>query len=142
MSQKIIISKLKLLQSNKFTIFTEKTIIMESEEERKEIHDVAWATLTQKGLNLGERLNVRSAFVTWSGYKEQNPFIKHDKSSDRGYYHSTHTLIDSLMFETEEEVVLANAIYLNMDKSCGVDNLIQMFIYTGRIIGLNSKWCL
>lgn len=38
-------------------------------------HDTAWKLLEDKGLTLGERVRVRSAFVEWSGYKEEYPFV-------------------------------------------------------------------
>lgn len=110
-------------------------------KEQKELHKKAWNLLEEKGLSLGEKMMVRSNFVGWSGYKEENPFI--ERSYRKGkieYYHSTHDLIKNYMFKTENEVVLANAIYLNMDKSNSINEFREMFKYTCRIIGLKSKW--
>lgn len=107
----------------------------------KNIHDKAWNLLDEKGLTLGEKMMVRSSFVEWSGYKNENPFIeKTYKKGEVEYYHSTHDLIKRFMFKTEKEVVLANAIYLNMNEICSPNEFIEMFKYTCRIIGLNSDW--
>lgn len=107
----------------------------------KEIHDKAWDLLEEKGLKLGEKMMVRSAFVEWSGYKEENPFIEITfKKGEIEYYHSTHDLINHFMFKTENEAVLANAIYLNMNESCGINEFREMFKYTCRLIGLNTEW--
>ena len=107
----------------------------------KNIHDKAWNLLDEKGLKLGEKMMVRSAFVEWSGYKEENPFIERThKKGGVEYYHSTHDLINQFMFKTENEVVLANAIYLNMNESCGNNEFREMFKFTCRVIGLNSEW--
>jgi len=104
-------------------------------------HDKAWNLLDEKGLTLGEKMMVRSAFVEWSGYKDENPFIERTyKKGEIEYYHSTHDLIKHFMFKTKEEVVLANAIYLNMNEMCGNNEFRDMFKYTCRIIGLSSDW--
>lgn len=106
------------------------------------LHNKAWDLLDEKGLSMGEKMMVRSAFIDWSGFKTENPFINSykDESADNQYFHSTHELIKHLLFEKEEEVVLANAIYLNMDESNGTDEFIDMFKFTCRVIGLNSAW--
>jgi hypothetical protein len=110
-------------------------------EKNKEIHDKAWNLLEEKGLKLGEKMMVRSAFVTWSGYKEEYPFIERSyKKGKIEYYHSSYKMIDNFMFETENEVVLANAIFLNMNLIDATNEFREMFKYTCRLIGLNTKW--
>jgi len=106
-----------------------------------DLHDKAWNLLEEKGLSLNERMVVRSSFVEWSGYKEEYPFIERThKKGDIEYYHSSHELIRAFMFSTEKEVILANAIYENMNEICGANEFIQIFKYTCRVIGLNCKW--
>ena len=109
--------------------------------ERLEIHDKAWNLLDEKGLKLGEKMMVRSAFVSWSGYKYEYPFIVH-KYNKGGleYYHSSYELINHFMFKTENEVILANAIYLNMDEGNSTNEFRELFKYTCRLIGLNTEW--
>tara|TARA_R110002033_G_C3824173_1_gene233355 strand:- start:545 stop:883 length:339 start_codon:yes stop_codon:yes gene_type:complete len=107
----------------------------------KDLHDKAWNLLDEKGLKLNEKMMVRSAFVEWSGYKDENPFIEIvHKKGDIEYYHSSHEMIKHMMFKTENEVVLANAIYLNMDEIIGVNEFRELFKFTARVIGLNTEW--
>lgn len=110
--------------------------------EQQEMHNKAWDLLEEKGLKLGERIMVRSAFVTASGYKEQYPFISSywGQDKDNEYYNSTYDMIKHLVFKTHEEVVLANAIYLNMDEGNGISEFTQILKFTFRIIGVNSEW--
>ena len=53
------------------------------------MHNKAWDLLEEKGLKLGERIMVRSAFVIHSGYKEEYPFISSywDKDRENEYFH-------------------------------------------------------
>lgn len=110
-------------------------------EKNKDLHDKAWNLLDEKGLSLSQKMMVRSSFVDWSGYKEEYPFIgiKYNKG-EITYYHSTYDLISNYMFDTKEEVILANAIYLNMNEIHGSNEFREIFKYTCRIIGLNNKW--
>ena len=110
--------------------------------EKQEIHDKAWNLLGDKGLKLGDKMMVRAAFVTWSGYKEEYPFIQSywDLDKENEYFHSTYEMIKSYIFKTKEEVILANAIYLNMNEINGTNEFTQMFKFTCRVIGLNSDW--
>jgi len=111
------------------------------EIERMKLHDKAWLLLEKKGLTFGEKMMVRSSLVEWSGYKEENPFIETKwKKGNAKYYHSTHDMIKHFMFKTEKEVVLANAIYLNMDEECSNNDFVQIFKYTCRLMGLNNDW--
>lgn len=112
-----------------------------SKPELQELHDHYWNLLEEKGFSLGQRLKLRSTFVDWSGYKEEYPFIERTfKGGDVEYYHSTYELIKNFMFKTENEVILANAIYLNMNEMCGTSEFRELFKYTCRIIGLNTNW--
>ena len=114
-------------------------LIMKTKD--KDIHDKAWNLLEEKGLTLGERMMVRSSFVEWSGYKEEYPFvaIKY-KKGEVEWYHSEYEMIKQLMFKTREEVILANAIYVNMNEITNNNDFIQMFKYTCRVIGLKTTW--
>lgn len=110
------------------------------ESRNQDIHDKAWNLLEEKGLKLGERMMVRSAFVEWSGYKEEYPFIERVfKKGETEYYNSSYPEIKNFMFETEAEVILANAIYLNIVKHNNND-FVQVFKYTCRLINIDSKW--
>lgn len=105
----------------------------------KEQHDKAWNFLDTKGLSIGEKMMVRSSFA--SMHQDEYPFIgiKYEKGEVK-YYHSTYDEISSLMFETEEEVVLANAIYNITRDKFNMNDFMQQIKFTFRIILVHSKW--
>jgi hypothetical protein len=93
------------------------------------------------GEGVVEGLEEALEIVKWSGYKEEHPFIHEFKDEDEvEMFNSTHELIKTFIFKTRNEVVLANAIYLNMNEINGDREFIQMFKFTCRLIGLNSEW--
>ena len=49
-------------------------------------------------------------------------------------------MISNLAFETEKEVIMANAIYENMNEITTINEFIQLIKFTFRIIGVNTKW--
>ena len=118
---------------------------MEKEENRMEenelLHDKAWDLLGEKGLTLGEKMMVRSNFVTAMGYKNEHPNISKKVNSDgSAVFKSTHSMIESFIFEYEHEVILANAVYLSMDVTCTIDDFKQHYRYVCRVIGMKSSW--
>lgn len=105
-----------------------------------EAHGKAWALLSELGMKLNEKMGVRSAFVDWSGYKDENPFIsKKIRNGKVSYYHSEHDQIKNFMFETEKEVVLANAILLNTE-NFNPNEFREVLKFTFRLIGIKSEW--
>lgn len=107
-------------------------------EKIKELHDSAWKLLESKGLKLGERMKVRSSFAAIN--KEEYPFIESKMHKDVMCYNSSYDMISNMLFKTEEEAVLANAIYLNMNEIHGIDEFISVYKFTCRIIGMNTEW--
>jgi len=105
----------------------------------KETHDKAWDLLEEKGLTLNERMMVRSHFADTFKNDYPNISIKWDKGEIE-YYHSTIEMISNLAFETEKEVIMANAIYENMNEITSINEFIQLLKFTFRIIGVASKW--
>ena len=105
----------------------------------QELHDKAWNLLEEKGLKLGEKMMIRSHFS--SAYKDKYPFIsaKYEKGEVE-YYFSDIKEIKNLMFETEKEVILANAIYENVKDKFNVNEFIQMLKFTFRILNVSSSW--
>ena len=105
----------------------------------KDTHDKAWNLLEEKGLNLNERMMVRRQFA--DTFKNDYPHIarKWDKGEVKHYY-STIEMINNLAFETENEVIMANAIYENMNEITSINEFIQLLKFTFRIIGVSSKW--
>ena len=105
-------------------------------ERNKDLHDKAWNLLEEKGLTLGQRVMVRSAFVEWSGYKDEYPFV----SEKSGKFYSEIPDIKHYQFNNAQEVILANAIYENTKENFNPNDFIQMVKYTFRLINKNSEW--
>jgi len=106
----------------------------------RELQDKAWNLLEEKGLKLGERMMVRSHFADI--FKEEYPFIgiKWNKG-DIDYYYSEYDQITNLNFETKEEVILANALYLiTKGDNFNINDFIQQIKYTLRILNHDSRW--
>lgn len=105
----------------------------------QELHNKAWNLLEEKGLKLGEKMMVRSHFA--SAYKDEYPFIsvKHEKGEVK-YYFSDIEEIKNLMFKSEKEVIMANAIFENVKDNFNVNEFIQMLKFTFRILNVSSSW--
>ena len=105
----------------------------------QELHDKAWNYLEEKGFTIAEKMMIRSHFA--SAYKYEYPFIsvKHEKGEVK-YYFSDIEEIKNLMFETEKEVILANAIYENVKDKFSINEFTQMLKFTFRIMNVKSSW--
>lgn len=111
-----------------------------SKPELKDLHDHYWDLLEEKGFSLGQRLKLRTAFVEWSGYKEEYPFIEREYKRDgKTYFTSQYSDLKSYLFETEKEAILANAIYVNLEEFT-INEFIQIFKFVCRVIGLKTNW--
>jgi hypothetical protein len=102
-------------------------------------HDIAWKLLEEKGLTLNERMMVRNHFADTFKNDHPNIGIKWDKGEVK-YFHSTITMIKNLEFETQKEVILANAIYENMNEDVNINEFIQLLKFTFRVIGVKNNW--
>lgn len=105
----------------------------------KEQHDIAWKLLEDKGLSLGERVTVRSSFA--SAYKDEIPHIEieYEKGNVK-YYRSSHEPIRFMVFETEEEVYLANAMFKILGDNFNVNEFMHQYTMILRILQVKSKW--
>lgn len=112
--------------------------------ENKHLHDKAWQLLEEKGLTISQRMMVRANFIAGSGYKEEYPFITTEyKKGEIEWYHSEYEEIKHFRFKTENEVILANSLYVNMLDEDGLPNVndfIQTFKYVCRVAGIKSNW--
>ena len=106
----------------------------------KELQNKAWNLLEEKGLKLGERMMVRSHFADI--FKEEYPFIEIKWNKGKiEHYLSEYSEIKNLIFETKEEVILANALYLmTKDNDFNINDFIQQIKYTCRILNYDSRW--
>ena len=103
-----------------------------------DLYEKATTLLEAKGLTLNERLMVRGAYA--QTYKDDYPFIgiKYVKGEVK-HYHSTIKEIEFLGFKTEQEVILANAIYENVKgDGFNVNEFIQMVTFTKRLLGTDN----
>lgn len=101
----------------------------------EEQYDNAWRLLTEKGLSLTERVNVRNGFT--NKYKNEYPFIAETK----GYFHSTYDSINYLCFDTKQEVIIANAVFNSMKTDNFNHEEFKFNIKcVFRILGIKSDW--
>ena len=108
-------------------------------KESDELHCDAMQILKHYNIPLGKQIKVRANFSQF--FKEDYPFIgiKY-KNGKIQYYHSEHKVIKHLMFESEKEVILANAIYENTKDNFNINEFIQTLKYTFRLIGIKNEW--
>ena len=133
--------ELNIYQKADALIEFNKLIDYVNELEQLNIDGVSVSFTDSERAKFEEKMSVRSDLVKWSGYKEDNPFINSFKDEEENdLFNSTHELIKRFVFKTRNEVVLANAIFLNMDEINGDKEFIELFKFTCRIIGLNSEW--
>jgi hypothetical protein len=110
---------------------------MKIDEEK--IHEEAMDILQRHKLSLAEKMRVRSIFYSLGKEEQPNVEIESLKGEVK-YYRSSHKDINHFAFQSENEVVLANAIYLNTKDNFNSNDFIQQLKYTLRMIGANSKW--
>ncbi len=94
----------------------------------------AWEELTLLGLKPMKIANIRNAFH--AEIKEEYPFIK---IQDNKWY-SKIEQIKSFIFATKKEVILANAIYENLQGKFNSNEFRDHLKYTFRLLGLKSAW--
>ena len=108
----------------------------------KELQDKqkkAWDLMIDKGLKMGEAMFIRSAYA--SNYKDEYPFIDIQyKKGEVEYYHSSIRTIGHYNFLSENEVILANAIYENTKEDFNHNTFVQELKFVFRVLGINSVW--
>jgi len=109
-------------------------------EEIKNAHDKAWNDLEEAGFSTGQRVQIRAAFASVNAGKL--PFIKIDEFKDGQpkYYKSELKQISSLLFESEEEVNLANAMVFAIGNDINVNDFIHQIKAVFRILNIESNW--
>lgn len=99
----------------------------------------AWLLLEQKGLTSNEILLVRNGISC----KDDSvyPFIQVKWNKGKlEYYHSKHKEIENLGFQTENEVILANAIYENVKDNFNWNEFVGMLKFVFRMLMIKSAW--
>jgi len=84
--------------------------------------------MDSKGLTQGEQFSVIGAFRDF--FKYDYPFI----TEKNGKFYSEHEPIKSFQFNSENEVILANAIYESTKDNFNPNEFIQMLKYVMRVI--------
>jgi len=106
---------------------------------KKELHDKAWSLLDEKGLNLGEKMMIRSHFA--SAYKNEYPFVKAENNSTLGnVFRSELKEIRNFFFYSRQEVILANAIVETTNDNFNPDYFMWQFKAVLRVLGVKSRW--
>lgn len=104
-----------------------------------ELQEEAWKMLDGANLSLNEKIKVQSTFA--NTFIDEYPFIKiRYKNGKVEYYHSEIDAISHLMFTTEKEVILANAIYENTKDKFNINEFTQQLKFVIRILQIDSTW--
>jgi len=90
----------------------------------------------------GEWVHMRSEDPKW--YKDENEIkiiidIQY-KKGEVEYYHSSIRTIGHYNFLSENEVILANAIYENTKEDFNHNTFVQELKFVFRVLGINSVW--
>lgn len=108
--------------------------------EHRELHDKAWNLLGEKGLSMSQKIMVRANFVESCGYKNDYPFINQKQTRNKStLFYSEIKEISSLGFETKEEAILANALFVNSTKF-EINEFTHSLKFIFRLILSDSKW--
>ncbi len=81
---------------------------------------------------------VRSHFA--SAHKNDYPFISIKRNKGEEHYFSSIKRIDNLRFNSEQEVIMANAIFENTKDNFNINEFIQQLKFTFRILGVANEW--
>ncbi len=108
------------------------------ESKQQEQHDKAWKLLEEKGLSLGERINVRTTFA--DAFRDDFPFIDVEHNKKEVMYKSKLNQISMMGFETEKEANLANSMVLAMDDKFEINEFMYQFKMVLRLLQIESNW--
>jgi len=88
---------------------------------------------------LVDRVFIRTAFA--DTFKDKHPFIITKTVNGQTYYISEHKAIQSMLFRTEQELVIANAIYeAKKENFSSLNDFREEIKFVFRIIQLESDW--
>ena len=96
--------------------------------------DEAFEFMKSKGLTLNEQINLSSMFR--DSFESEYPFIRREKD----FFYSEHEPIKNYRFTTENEVILANAIYESTKENFDLNEFNQMFKFSLRLLNVDSIW--
>lgn len=99
----------------------------------------AWEIMEEKGVSIGERTFIRSAYA--STYKDDFPFITCEyKKGKVDSYRSELPEIKTLVFQSEKEVNLANSMVLAMGDKFEINEFTYQLKMVLRILQIDSVW--
>jgi hypothetical protein len=106
---------------------------------KKEVYKEVFDFMKEKNIQMNDRMFIRNSFQ--EVYENEYPFIeiKYNKGEIE-YYKSKIKEISNLGFKTENEVILANAIYENIKEHFNPNEFIQILKFTFRIMNIKSEW--
>lgn len=104
--------------------------------------NIAWNMLKEKGCKINEMMLIKNTFTSIS--ENEYPFInrRYIKGSHptKITYYSEIKPISNLEFQSENEVILANAIYENTKDNFNLNDFIQSFKYVSRLLNIPTEW--
>ena len=107
-----------------------------SEKEFNPIH-----FMREKGMSFQDTRKVYFTILNYN--KEKYPFVEQDhsiKKKGKIYWKSSIEKINSFLFEKEEQVILANAIYENTKDNFNINEFVQQVKFIFRILNIESEW--
>lgn len=101
--------------------------------------------LKEKGLSIGEIMKVRATIREETEHDHPNIRQKNKKRligthRVEGYYFVDCDEMKTMMFETEKEAILAQAMFLNMRDNFNMNAFRYEFIHVCRLLGLKNEW--
>lgn len=112
--------------------------LAEIKKEMYEKQNSAWKLLEEKGFSMGEKIAIRSAFALT--YMNEYPFITIERSGEKVIFRSDLDQIKFLIFETIEEVNLANALVIMLGDKFDANEFIRELKHVLRILQIESNW--
>ena len=105
----------------------------------QESHNKAWSKLDEYNVKLNDKMMIRSCFADF--YKNNTQFTEtiHYKGNVL-HYKSTLSYIDNMVFQTEQEVNLANAMAIILKDRLDINEFYSQFKYVLRILDIKSEW--
>ena len=96
--------------------------------------DEVFDFINSKALTLNKQIKLSSMFR--DSFESEYPFIQREKD----FFYSEHEPIKNYRFTTENEVILANAIYESTKENFDLNEFNQMFKFSLRLLNVDSIW--
>ncbi|MGB4817634.1 MAG: hypothetical protein WBP33_00845 [Saprospiraceae bacterium] len=103
-------------------------------------HEEVIQFMQEKGISVADIIQIQKVFRQLN--EGIYPFLRIERCKSVSPIHCKSTIpeIEMYGFATEQEVMLANAIYENIKNDFNPNNFVQILKYSLRIMGVKSEW--